>query len=123
MSVEREDTYNGWKNKETWLVNVHDIFEPRGDLEEIARRAYEEEGTRGAAIAAVEDAMDDELDQAQDYARELLDQDSPGGQAGALFLLDMLGTALARVDTRRLAEHIVDDTPGIPTKAREEAAL
>lgn len=119
MSPERDDTYNGWKNKETWLVNVHDIFEPRGDLEEIARRAYEEEGTRGAAIAAVEDAIDDELDQAQDYARELLDQ---GGHAGSVFLLDLLGVAFARVDTRRLAEHIVDDTPGIPSEARKEAA-
>ena len=118
-----DDTYNGWKNKETWIVNVHDFLEPRGDLEETARRAYEEEGTRGAAIAAVEDAIDDELDQAQDYAREMLDQASPGGHAGALFLLDMLGVAFARVDTRRLAEHIVDDTPGIPSEAREEAAL
>jgi hypothetical protein len=120
MTAEMDDTYNGWKNKETWLVNVHDVFEPRGDLEEIARRAYEENGSRGAAIADVEDAIKDELDQAQDYARELLDQ---GGHAGAIFLLDMLGVAFARVDTRRLAEHIVDDTPGIQTKAREEAAL
>lgn len=120
MSPERDDTYNGWKNKETWLVKVHDIFEPRGDLEEIARRAYEEHGSRGAALADVEYAIKDELDQAQDYARELLDQ---GGHAGALFLLDLLGVAFARVDTRRLAEHIVDDVPGIPSKAREEAAL
>ena len=117
------DTYNGWKNKETWIVNVHDFLEPRGDLEEIARRAYDENGTRGAAIADVEDAIDAQLDEAQDYAREMLDQAAPGGHAGALFLLDMLGMAFARVDTRRLAEHVVDDTPGIPSEAREEAAL
>jgi hypothetical protein len=104
-------------------VNVHDFLEPRGDLEEIARRAYDENGTRGAAVADVEDAIDAQLDEAQDYAREMLDQASPGGQAGALFLLDMLGMAFARVDTRRLAEHVVDDTPGIPSEAREEAAL
>ena len=120
MSPERDDTYNGWKNKETWLVNVHDIFEPRGDLEEIARRAYEEHGTRGAAIADVEDELDAELERAEEYAQELLER---GGQAGASFLIDMLGTALARVDTRRLAEHIVDVVPGIPSEARKEAAL
>lgn len=113
------EEYNGWKNKETWLVNVHEFLEPRGDLEEIARRAFEENGTRNAALADVEDAIEEQLEQAHDYARELLDQ---SGHAGAIFLLDMLGVAFARVDTRRLAEHVVDDMPRIESIAEKEAA-
>ena len=127
-----EETYNGWKNKETWLVNVHEIAHPRGDLEEAALRAYEPEGSRRAAVFAVEDELRAELDQAQDYAAELLGR-GHAGHEGALFFLDIIATALSRVDTQTLAEHIVDDIPGIPTTAdaaddraaaatREEAA-
>ena len=27
------DTYNGWSNRETWLVNLHFQFESRAELE------------------------------------------------------------------------------------------
>jgi mannose/fructose-specific phosphotransferase system component IIA len=118
-----DDTYNGWKNKETWLVNVHGLLDMPGDMEEAARRAYEPEQNLHAAVSAVEDEIEAQLEEAEDYARELLDQ---GGHAGALFLLDMLGTALARVDTRRLAEHVVADMPDLyeaSVEAEKEAKL
>lgn len=118
-----DGTYNGWKNKETWLVNVHGLLEMPGDMEEAARRAYEFRLNVQDAVGAVEDEIIGQLELAKDYAHELLSQ---GGHEGAIFLLDMISTALSRVDTRTLAEHVVSDIPDLyaaSVQAEKEAAL
>jgi hypothetical protein len=72
--------YNGWKNKETWLVNLWlgDYFT---DLQE-----------EGHPIT-------------EDYIREMVEEFTEDKLEG--FLADMLNCALGEIDYRELAAHYV----------------
>lgn len=83
--------FNGWKNKETWLVNLWlgDVF---GSMQE-----------DGEAVTAeiVEGVV---LDFAADvYGRDAYKSVESG------FLLDMLHCALGEIDYREIAAHYSDE--------------
>ena len=74
--------YNGWKNKETWLVNLWfgDYFT---DLQEEGQNITE------------------------DYIREMVEEFTADKLEGNGFLVDMLNCALGEIDYRELAAHYV----------------
>jgi hypothetical protein len=82
--------YNGWKNKETWLVNLW-----LGDTFAV----MQEEGHHVTA------------DVIEELVREYI-----GGFDGKTvengFLVDMLNCALGEIDYRELAAHYADDMAG-----------
>ncbi len=79
--------YNGWKNKETWLVNLW-----LGDM-------FTEDQESGFEITA-------------DYIQQLVgdmvceSMASPNG-----FVADLLRCALCEIDFDELADHYIDDMP------------
>ena len=112
--------YNGWKNYQTWAVNVHGILDARGDLEEIAAEAdreTEEEREhlhrRADAVYAVANRLREELDELEEYA---------AGLGLTPLLQDLLGAAIEAVDVDTLARHLVDDAPGVPHEATPATA-
>jgi hypothetical protein len=111
--------YNGWKNYQTWAVNVHGFLDERHDLEELAAEAYSSnEGqdhnhSRADAVYAVANRIREELEELEEYAAGL----------GLMPLLqDVLGAALEAVDVHTLARHLVDDAPGVPHEATPATA-
>lgn len=78
--------YNGWKNRETWLVNVHGFFD--GDY-------FEENKFRSVAEAA--DAMSDSFDE---WFSDEIKSMHP-------FLQDIIGTN--KIDWWELAEAKQDE--------------
>lgn len=80
--------YNGWKNKETWLVNLW-----LGD----AFAAVQEEGE-----SVTEDTI-------RAYVEELL-YDFEESASG--FLRDMMNCAVSEIDYRELAAHYADAEEG-----------
>jgi hypothetical protein len=82
--------YNGWKNKETWLVNLW-----LGD--ELAMMQED-----GYSIGP--DAIEELVQVA------LGDIDAKNGEAG--FLRDLLNCALGEIDYRELAANYADDMAG-----------
>lgn len=76
------DGYNGWKNKETWLVNLWlgGYFE-----------AMEEEGVEVTA------------DRIKEWVEEWIPESSNG------FMTDLLNCALGEIDYDELADHYKED--------------
>jgi hypothetical protein len=86
-----DQTYNGWTNRETWLVNLW---------------LSNEQGTADDAHAAcnVDGEMLQEAAQSlEDYVRDLLDETEAGAATG--FTLDLINAALARVNWAELVDH------------------
>lgn len=82
--------YNGWKNKETWLVNLWlgDCF-----------ASMQEDGEKITA------------DLIRDYVEEVIgDVDGKSVENG--FLRDLMNCALGEIDYRELASHYVDVEEG-----------
>ena len=106
--------YNGWKNYQTWALNVHGFMDDRDDLEELAVEAYnqnenkEHEERRLDAVYAVAVRIRDMLEELEDDARSL---------GLSPMLQDVLGAALEAVDVYTMAGHIVDDAEGVPHEA------
>lgn len=93
------DTYNGWANYETWLVNLW-IDNEQGDQEYWQEQAAEcLEGQEGS----VEDATDRLEDLIQDWYGEARAACQTPGVFG-----DLLQSALSEVNWRELARHYVD---------------
>ena len=88
------DTYNGWTNRETWLVNLWDIA--NYDIEEL-------EVYRGN-----EYALSKEIENRVDEIIEMSDQD---GTLSSGFVGDLLGGALARIDYYDIASTLLRDLP------------
>ena len=80
--------YNGWKNKETWLVNLW-----LGDM----LTEYQEEG-----IEITADYIEQVVDE---MASALLDGPDANG-----FITDLFNCALCEIDYHELAEHYVEET-------------
>jgi hypothetical protein len=82
--------YNGWKNKETWLVNVW----------------------LGDTVAAMqEDGYSVTADVIEELVREYIGHiDGKSVENG--FLIDMLHCALGEIDYRELAAHYADTLEG-----------
>jgi hypothetical protein len=81
--------YNGWKNKETWLVNLWlgDMFS-----------SMQEDGDKITA-----DLMREVVDE---MASAALEEGANG------FITDVLNCALGEIDYRELAAHYADDMAG-----------
>jgi hypothetical protein len=81
--------YNGWKNKETWLVNLWlgDMF-----------ASMQEDGDKITA-----DLMREVVDE---MASAALEEGANG------FITDVLNCALGEIDYRELAAHYADDMAG-----------
>lgn len=81
--------YNGWTNKETWLVNLW-----LGDM-------FTEDQEAGIEITAdyIEQTVDDMVDQAMDQ------------EAGTFngFVKDLLNCALGEIDYHEIAEHYEEE--------------
>ena len=111
--------YNGWKNYQTWALNVHGFMDDRDDLEELAVEAYnqnenkEHEERRLDAVYAVAVRIRDMLEQLEDDARDI---------GLSPMLQDVMGAALEDVDVYTMAGHIVDDAEGVPHEATPATA-
>jgi hypothetical protein len=81
--------YNGWKNKETWLVNLWlgDMF-----------ASMQEDGDKITA-----DLMREVVDE---MASAALEEGANG------FITDLMNCALGEIDYRELAAHYADDMAG-----------
>ena len=78
--------YNGWKNKETWLVNLW-----LGDM-------FSADQEHGTEITA------DYIEQVVDECVSMCIPDANG------FITDLFNCALCEIDYHELAEHYVEET-------------
>lgn len=80
------EKYNGWKNRATWLVNVH-----LGDY-------FQETALEGTEWdrESIQDAV-------EEFAYE---SHAPGTEFPSLLVQDMIQTFLAEVDFDEIVEHI-----------------
>jgi hypothetical protein len=98
----RDEKYNGWTNKPTWLVNLW-MDNDQGTQERIRELAKE----------CLDDAEGDEADAAADLALRLESMHDEGlteipGLSTGVFS-DLMTWALAHVNWREIAESWVDD--------------
>lgn len=109
--------YNGWKNYQTWALNVHGLIDDREDLDEAAVEAYGEDEDRehrhrvADAVYAVSNRLREELEELEDGVRDSLPP----------VLQDVLGAALEAVDVYTLARHYVESCADIPADPAETA--
>ena len=86
MQTENTDSYNGWTNYETWLVNIWLTNDP---------------GTYSAARwAAVDNA-----DALREWVTEWVTESVPASSLTA----DLLGAALSEVDWHEIAESLLEE--------------
>lgn len=91
--------YNGWANRETWLMNLHGFT---NNKEELAKQMYMEAKATGYATKEqvakyrLADALKDEF---EEYALHL---DGVNG-----IIADLLTGAIDRIDWDKLADHIL----------------
>tara|TARA_R110000787_G_C13248143_1_gene429080 strand:- start:63 stop:362 length:300 start_codon:yes stop_codon:yes gene_type:complete len=78
--------YNGWANRETWLVNVWDYLEYFVD----------------SAFDSEQKPDDIDASDLEDQFRDLIDSDIPSNG----IVSDMVSGALALIDWRTIAEHV-----------------
>lgn len=112
MTADRDETYNGWSNRETWAINLH-LSNNEGDYEaamDAARgciaNAEEEERTPVGLMADwikdwTENVFDMVTGSSSEYGRE-----RPGEEA-RMFVSDV--GSWWRADFYEIAEHWIDD--------------
>jgi hypothetical protein len=109
--------YNGWKNYQTWALNVHGLIDDREDLDQAAVEAYGEDEDQehrhrvADAVYAVAGRLREELEELEESVREGLPP----------VLQDVLGAAMEAVDVDTLARHYVESCAGIPADPAETA--
>ena len=95
-----DDTYNGWKNKETWLVNIwlsndYDLYKHYvSTLTEIVEKQSNVLNNNGNVMEELKEIV---WEIYRDEHRE-------NG-----LINDLIQTSLSNVDWSRLAEHYIDD--------------
>jgi hypothetical protein len=92
-----ENTYNGWRNYETWCVNLwlsndEGLYNDTRDLVQSLRRGTNEDDRYSLA-----NALKDRIDDLAEYT-------VPGCREGANFVVDLLGAALSEVDWYEIAD-------------------
>lgn len=102
------EKYNGWTNRETWLVKLWIDNEPHTSEEalRLARvMARHDEGIGSSREALL-------ADQLEDWTRLMVDEqtsDMNGEPLAPSMASDLLGTALARVDWYEIATAYLED--------------
>ena len=101
----REDTYEGWANRETWAVNLwlandKPLYDDVRHLAQVAR-----ESTDGGPER---DAVYDLEARIREYVEEFVLGDDPMGTLGGI-RTDLLTGALGKVDYREIAEAWLED--------------
>ena len=94
-------TYEGWRNQETWQVNLHIENEERSYLywTRAARRTVEDADSKSQAVKDLTEQLREELEEsALDKMEELPE-----------FARDLLIMSLREVDWSEIAEHMVDN--------------
>lgn len=112
------DTYNGWTNRSTWLVNLH-LTNDQGLYNEV-RELLAHEYDVARVPARVWGIVDDHAwktsraaDALKDHVEDMLAPNA--GVSGMhddpsdLLAADLIGTALAHVEWREVAEGLLDD--------------
>lgn len=105
--MQNDQTYNGWKNYQTWVVNLwfdNDGFNEM--FEEWAKECIEDNLDSGDASDIRSDAKYDLSKRIEEYADEL--QEMSNIQTSGMFA-DLLTNALDNVYWDEIAEHYTDE--------------
>lgn len=112
-----DDTYNGWSNRETWLVNLWLSNEPGSDelvrewADECIAETDEDESPDNRRAEAAHDLAD---------RIEAMHDEAMADMTGCVGVFaDLLTGALARVDWREIADNIMSDVD-IPEPTQDE---
>lgn len=104
-------SYNGWKNYETWVVNLW-LTNEQYTYEywmDRAREVYKHKARATPSFSKKEEAVymiAEDLKDGHEQAMDNMMQDS--GMTASLWT-DLLTNSLADVDWRAIAQHVVDD--------------
>jgi hypothetical protein len=104
-----DETYNGWPNYETWLVNVW------MDNEEAGQRFYAERAREVYADAEPRHTLTREETARIDYADWLKEHVHENRPELPGMYSDLLGAALGSVNWDRLARHWIDAAVEVQT--------
>lgn len=113
-----DETYNGWKNRETWALMLH-INNDQGLQETFHQAMRESIGEDGDNMFIHADAMKDTAERwmtVSGYLDEIGDMPS----LGLIRVIEDIGS-LWRVDWDEVAKHIFDDVDGHEIIADQEA--
>lgn len=107
MSEQRDETYNGWTNRETWVVNLW-LSNDEG-LYNRTREVVAQARADGAEMAAGYGWSQDEQEKSgQSYAADaikaLVEELAEDEYSKASFVSDLISTALGRVDWLEIAK-------------------
>ena len=94
------ESYNGWKNYETWCINTY-FGDDEYITEEIIADIYEEEKDKQQVIYEFTERF-------KDYVTEYIDDNVPSNINSGL-IGDLLGSAIQKIDFYELAKTYVDD--------------
>ncbi len=116
--------YNGWKNYETWLVNLH-WSNCQGTVEyfnelaiEFIRDSFDSDDCRSDASYALSKQLQEILE--NDSCDLFEHADGPRVSNCDLFS-DLLSSAISEVDFYEIAEHIIEDNfDEVAEEMREE---
>ena len=95
--------YNGWTNKETWLVKVHEFFDSEQIKEFLESHFNNEESNLSSYLCGVERALTLDLaDWMEEYHDSLIEE--LGGLPSNSYVQDQLNCAIGSINWVEIAE-------------------